>query len=196
MLLAGLKTQAVAGLAGDVAGRPDQAPRRLSQVLLASRQEPEVRPAVGHRIAQRLAVAHDDVGSAGPRRLQQPARDRIDRGDHQRARVLGQAFQLGEAAVCPRLGHLDRQTPRVGLQHLPRLRMDRLRDDHPAPAGDRMGHHGRFGTRRRLLVERSVADVHPRELADHGLELVEGLEAALGGFGLIGGVGGHELAAG
>ncbi len=85
---------------------------------------------------------------------------------------------------------------RVGGDDLAVLGVDGAGDDGGVAAGDADGHHDGFGGAGGAVVHAGVGDLHAGELADHGLELEHGLEGALGDLGLVGGVGGEELAAG
>ena len=58
------------------------------------------------------------------------------------------------------------------------------------------GHQGGLGHGGAAVVEAGVGDVHAGELGDQGLVFEDGLEGALAGLGLVGGVGGVEFAAG
>ena len=62
-------------------------------------------------------------------------------------------------------------------------------------AGDGQGHEHGLGDGAAALVEAGVGDVQAGQLADQRLELEERLQAALAGLGLVGRVGGVELAA-
>ena len=56
--------------------------------------------------------------------------------------------------------------------------------------GGALGHGHGFGGGGGLVEQGGVGDVEAGEVADHGLEVEEGFETALGDFGLVGGVGG------
>ena len=56
--------------------------------------------------------------------------------------------------------------------------------------GGALGHGHGFGGGGGLVEQGGVGDVEAGEVADHGLEVDEGFEAALGDLGLVGGVGG------
>ncbi len=58
-----------------------------------------------------------------------------------------------------------------------------------------MGHDDGLGGGGGAVIVGSVADLHARQLADHGLVLKDGLQGPLADLGLVGGVGGEELAA-
>ena len=61
--------------------------------------------------------------------------------------------------------------------------------------GDAHGHHDGLGCAGGAVVHGGVGDLHAGELADHGLELEDGLQGALRDLRLIGRVGGEQLAA-
>ena len=88
VLLAGLQREHeaappvdVGGLARDPAGHP-------AQVLLGGGEEAERRAAEVEPVAERLALADRDVDAALARRAQHAERDRVDRGDAERARLV------------------------------------------------------------------------------------------------------------
>ena len=98
----------VDGLAGEPA-------RHLADVLLAAREQADIRPAELQPDADRLALADDDVGAHLARRFDQPQRDRF--GDHRdqqrprRVRRFGDRREVGDAAED--VGILDHD--RAGL---------------------------------------------------------------------------------
>ena len=69
-------------------------------------------------------------------------------------------------------------------------------DNDRAASGEADGHHHAFGGGGGTVVHGSVRDFHAGQFADHGLELEDGLQRSLRDFGLVGRVGGEELAAG
>ena len=52
-----------------------------------------------------------------------------------------------------------------------------------------MSEGGGFGGGRALIQKGGIGDLHSGEFENHGLVVEEGFEAALGDFGLVGGVG-------
>ena len=84
----------------------------------------------------------------------------------------------------------------VGVDDLAVLGVHGAGDHGGVAAGDADGHHDGLGRAGGAVVHGGVGDLHAGELADHGLELEGGLEGALGDLGLVGGIGGEELAAG
>ena len=111
MLLARLQRQRVAGLAVDIDGAPDDAPRHLPHECLAAGHETEIRAAARQRQAQRLAFADGDVGAAvrptRPAACSNRQRGRIDDGDRQR--VIG-VRPVGQ--LVDRLQHAEK----IGLR--------------------------------------------------------------------------------
>ncbi len=89
VLLAGLQGEDEAAAAvgvGRLAGDP---PGHPAQVLLGRGEEAERRPAEVEPVAERLALADGDVDAALAGRAQDAERDRVDRGDAERAGVVG-----------------------------------------------------------------------------------------------------------
>ena len=75
----------------------DQSPRHLAHVFLPTGEEAKIRPAEIEGIAQRLPLAHHDVGPVFARRREQAQGDGISVDDQQRSRRvyrLGQLLQL------------------------------------------------------------------------------------------------------
>ena len=93
VLLAGLQREdeaaapvGVGGLAGDPARHP-------AQVLLGGGEEAERGAAEVEAVAERLALADGDVDAALAGRAQDAERDRVDRGDAERAGLVGSASE-------------------------------------------------------------------------------------------------------
>ena len=84
---------------------------------------------------------------------------------------------------------------RIGREHFAIFRMQALRDDHGVSTGDAHRHHRGLGRRRRTVVHGRVRHFHARQLADHGLELEDRLQRALGNLRLVGRVGREKFAA-
>ena len=84
---------------------------------------------------------------------------------------------------------------RVGLQHRAIFRMHRTRDEDAAAAGESFGHQHRFGGGSGAVVHGGVGDFLAGQLAHQGLKFEDGLQRALGDFGLIGRVGSQKFAA-
>ena len=109
-----------------------------------------------------------------------------------------QVFEIDGAGLVDVAEFGDRHALvlRVGIEHFAILGMDAAGDEHAAFAGGADRHHGGFGHGGGAIVHGGVGHVHAGELADHGLEFEDGGEGALRDFGLVGRVGGEELAAG
>ena len=75
------------------------------------------------------------------------------------------------------------------------MRMEPARQDRLAAPRDPPRHRDRLPAGGRAVVHRGVGDVAAVEPRDLGLELEQGLQRALGDFGLVGRVAGQELAA-
>ena len=83
---------------------------------------------------------------------------------------------------------------RVGVHHLAVFGMDGFGDQDSAAVGNAHSHGYRFGGAGRAVVHGGVGDLHAGELADHRLELEDGLQGTLRNLRLVGSVGGEELA--
>ena len=84
---------------------------------------------------------------------------------------------------------------RIGAEDPPVVRMERLRNQDPRPAGHPGRHHDRFGQGAGPVVEAGVGHFHPRELSDEGLVFEDGLEGSLTDFRLVGRIGREVLGA-
>ena len=97
----------------------------------------------------------------------------------------------------PRVTSSIVQVGQVGGDDLAVLGMHARGNDHPPrPAAAAHGHQHRLGHRAAAVVEARVGDVHAGQLRDERLVLEQRLEVALAHLGLVGRVGGDELAAG
>jgi hypothetical protein len=141
------------------------------------------------------------VGGVGQRIdvFQHAKEIRLRHGERRHAGPV-HTLQHGAAGVTieTRLDHLDALTGDDALHRGPVRRVQRARQQH-APAGRAVGahrHQHRFGQRRGAVVQRCVGDIERRKAGDHALELVQHLQRALARLGLVGRVGGVELAAG
>ena len=102
------------------------------------------------------------------------------------------------AAHAPLLTHgseLHVQAGNIGGQHDPPDGVHGFVHHQYAAFGAAHGHHGRLEQRGSAVIDRSVGAVHVHQPAYGRLELKNGLQRALGTFGLVRGVGGVELAA-
>ena len=89
VLLAGLQGQHEAAPPVGVHGLPRDPARHPAQVLLGGAEEAERGTSEVEPASERLALADRDVDTAFPGRSQHPEGQRVDRGDRERARVLG-----------------------------------------------------------------------------------------------------------
>ena len=106
-----------------------------------------------------------------------------------------EALDVGPAVL---VGHGDEfqvQVGRVGAEHDPVDGVQRFGDDDLAAFGFAHGHHQGLVQGGAAVVYRGVGALHSQQPGHGGLVLENRLESALGCFGLIGGVGGVELAA-
>ena len=122
----------VGGLAGDPAGH-------AADVLLGRAEEAERGAAVVEAVAERLALAHRDVGAALAGRAQDRERDRVAGDDDQRPVLLGR--------LAERLDVLDR-AEEVRL----------LEEDGGGLVVDRIGERGGVGD---AAVERDLDELGP-----------------------------------
>jgi hypothetical protein len=90
----------------EVGRQPDQSAGDLADERVGRGEDPEVRPAVLRRDAERLALARRDVGAIRPGRLQDRQADRLDDRDEERAGRMRQPADLG---------HRLEQAEEVGL---------------------------------------------------------------------------------
>ena len=130
--------------------------------------------------------------------------EEVGLGDHQGEGPLRvQGLERGGVdpavgGLVGQLGDLDALVPDDGADHLSVGGVHGARDQHPpgaALARDPRSHQHRLGERGGPVVERGVGGVEPRQRRHHRLELVEELQRPLARLGLIGRVGGVELAA-
>ncbi len=219
VLLAGLQREPERGTPGGVDRDPDEPAREVALVLLARREEAGVRPAVAHGHAEALRRPDDDVGAPLPRRREQHERQEVGGDRDQRAlrvqvrhelavvtdatggaRVLQQHPEhplAGEIADLQGGGrhadhHVDPERFGPGAHDVDRLRVALGVDEervarlrvHPLQHGHRLGRRGRF------VEQRRVGEVHGGEVAHHGLEVEQRLEASLRDLGLVRRVGG------
>ncbi len=216
MLLARLQRQAQRRRARDIHRHADQPPRHVPLEPIARGEEPGMRAAEAHWHAETLRRADHHVGAHLARRRQHCQRQRVGGDDRQRTHGLRRSDLRGQIADRPgAAGILQQQregfcgADRVGIsgcdvqqvkpdrlrprrQHRARLRMHirRHRDHVGLRLADRVRHGHRLGRRRRLIQQRRVGDLHPRQVADHGLEVQQRLQPALRDLRLVRRVGG------
>ena len=225
MLLASRERQHPAAAAVAVDGLADQPAGHLADVFLAGREQPDIGAAEGQRIADRLALGGDDVGAHLAGRLHRAERHRLGDGDDQQGALrpagLGQRAMIAQMAeeagvlhhhaaglaidqwrqvlAAGRVGrgghHGKAVEAGVGLDDLAIMRMQRARQHGAAAPGNAVGHHHRLGGRGGAVIHRRIGHIHAGDQRHLGLELEEILQRPLGDLGLVGRVGGEELAA-
>ena len=198
VLLARRQGQHEAAPAFLVDGLAAQAPGHLPHVFLACGEQADIGAAEGERIADRLALADDDVGAHGARRPHEAERDGLrHHGDQQRAggmRLLGQLAEIVQMAVeVRRLHHHARHrivdmrgevlvARRCRGRHdglvigkarhrrdgLAIVRVQVAGQHRLAAPGDAMRHQHGFRRRRRAVVHGGVGHLHPRQHAPPG----------------------------
>ena len=172
-----------------------------------------MRSAKAERNSETLGAADGDVRSHFARWLQESERENIRRDDQERAGVVGsfgEGFVIEDGAVGRGIldesaknrvvefelreiagDNLDAERFRAGLNNLDRLRVAIVRDEESVSAGGNgVTERHRFGGGGGFIEERRVRDVERRQVLDHGLEIQERFQPALGDLGLIRRVGG------
>ena len=225
MLLPGLQSEDIAAIARGVYRLADDPARHAPDEFVACGQKAVVRPTEGREVPRRLSLAERERRTVAPGRLQHAEGEQVDVRDGQRTgfggrsddvrrrleaaeevRVLeddagsvhGGTFQLlevGRSAPVRDLDDLEPEPRRVCLHDLAHLWIRRLRDDDLVAAGRVLRDVARVGGDARAVVAGGVRHVHPGELADGGLVFEDRLQHALAHLGLVGRVGGQELAA-
>ena len=214
VLLAGGERHPVGGAPVRVHRHADDAARGVADEILARGEEGRVRAAVPERDAEPLRVAERDVRTHLPGRRQQHQRQQV-RGDRDpdagRMRPLDDRPQIHDPAALVRV--LRQQAERLVVEAQRVQRRDRdleaerlgpraqdvdglgkraIADQEAAPRRGpfRQRLHAvqqrhRFGGGGGLVEQRRVGDVHAGQIADHGLEIDQRLQPALGDLGLI-----------
>ena len=104
--------------------------------------------------------------------------------------------EVGDALLLRELGELDAVVVGVGAHDAENLLGHGGGDEHAVLlACGGYHHHHDLGGSGGAVVHRGVGALQAVELGDHALVLEDVLEGTLGDFGLVGGVGGVELAA-
>ena len=180
---------------------------------------PRKGPAVVHRVAEGLALGNDDVGAHGAGALEESAHDGIGLDDEEGAgRVcrhgglrevteLALEFGIGRHDAEDLVGNggcrgvsavfldPDREGRKVGTDDVLVLGVEGGGDeDDIAGLGVVPGHEDGLREGGGAVVVRGVHHFHAEKLRGHGLVLEDGLERALGHLGLVGRIGGEELA--
>ncbi len=213
VLFTGLQREAVGGPAVSVHRHPDQPAGQLALKRVADRDVSRVRPAEEQRHAEPLAGAHRDVRAQLAGRREQGQREQVGghrgqraagvRGLDQRPQVAddtrraGELEQHAEQVVLPRDGlgghrfddQVDAERLGPGAQHGERLGQavgvgEEDVSSACGPPGQRHGLHRGGG----LVQQRGASPGQRGQVGDHGLEVQQRLEPALGDLGLVGGV--------
>ncbi|MCY1291050.1 hypothetical protein D9M70_402210 [compost metagenome] len=215
VLLAGLHGQAQGRLAVAVDGDADQAAGHVALEGVAGGEVGRVRATEAQRHAEALGAAEGDVGTELAGRGQQGQGQQVGGHRHQGAdgmetlhqfavvvevavagRVLQQGAEVGAGVAELTLvadHYLDAQRLGAGAQHVEGLRVAVLRGEEGV-AGLVLAQalaegHG-LGGGSAFVEQGGVGDRQAGEVADQGLEVQQGFQAALGDFRLVGGVGG------
>ena len=217
VLLAGLQREPVRGVAVRVDRDADQPARQLALERVADADVARVRPAEAHRHAEPLGGADRDVraelaGRCQQRQRQQvgghrgqraPGAGRLDRGRRVADRAAGsRVLQQHAEQLAVRLrgdqpradlggDQLDAQRLGPGGQHGQGLRQAvGVGQEDPALPGGPPGQGHGLGGRDRLVQHGRAGHRQPGQVLDHGLEVEQGLQAALGDLRLVRRVGG------
>jgi len=98
-----------------VDGLADETARQPPHELRGHGHEAQAGTAVAHGVAERLALADDDVGAEHTRRLQQAQRHRVGDDDEQRSGLVGETRRLSHVLErAEEVGLLDDDGRRVG----------------------------------------------------------------------------------
>ena len=177
MLLARLQRVHESARAVRVHGLTRDAAGHLTHERLAAREDAEVRAAIRHRDAERLALSDDDVSAEHTRRLEERARVRLGHLHAQRAGGVRRVGHLSNVDERPeRVGVLHDEAGRAfgGRRELRGRHLDDLEPgpaavrakrapvgevhvrghDHPVAPGDTDGHERRLGRGRAAVVHR------------------------------------------
>lgn len=106
-----------------------------------------------------------------------------------------EAFHIAQAVLVGHGHQGDVQAGGVGLQHGPPDGIDALVHHQLFAAGGAHGHHAGLEQGRTAVIDGGIGAIHVQQAAHRGLVFEDGLQGALRAFGLIGRVGGIELAA-
>ena len=224
VLLAGLEREDERTAPVGVERLADDAPGHPPHVVRARGEEAVVRPAVRRPVARRLALPDRERAAVGARRLEHAEGHEVDvrdrqgtclvRGRRQRRRVLQAAeevrlleehggrvdrsgaelVRVGDAVALRHLDDLEAEAGRVGLHDLAHLRIERFGQNDLATIGHMAGDEAGIGGDGGPVVAGRVGDVHPGQLADHGLVLEDRLQRPLAHLRLVRRVRGQELA--
>ena len=208
VLFARLQREPKSALAVGIDRYSNQSARQIALEFVASGEECGVRTAETHRHAEALARSHDHVGIPFAGWSQQRQREQVGGGDHQRAFGVdgfGERAIVAHVAIGARVLYQRRKTIRIGRRHrgphvkrnaewlragsddVDGLRQHIVRDvDRHAPAFPRaLAKCHRLRRRGRFVEHRRIRDGHAAQVADHGLKVEHGFEAALRNFRLV-----------
>ena len=220
VLFAGLQGQPQRRLSVDVPGDPHQPPGKHALVPLTGGEKTGVGAAEAHGHSEALGAADDDVRAHFSGGCQQAQAEQIGGDDAHHVALPALADERLQVRDGPAGGGIldepgervgrrfsargirDQFHPdgcRAGAHHLQGLREGVLGNEQlaarsAAPRVSLLLHvegqeHGFRGCGA-LVQHGGVGDVHGREVRDHGLEIQQGLQTALGDLRLIGRVGG------
>ncbi|MCY1355197.1 hypothetical protein D9M69_416080 [compost metagenome] len=214
VLLAGLHGQAQGRLAVAVDGDADQAAGHVALEGIAGGEVGRMRAAEAQRHAEALGAAEYQVGAEFAGRGQQGQGQQVGGDRHQGAGRMGalhqgavvrhvagtggilqqQAEVAGEVAQLGFLAyhHFDAQRLGAGAQHVEGLRVavDGREEGRRLVLRQALAEGHGFGGGGAFVEQGGVGDRQAGEVADQGLEVQQGFQAALGDFRLVGGVGG------
>jgi hypothetical protein len=103
--------------------------------------------------------------------------------------------RVGRPVAMRHLYDVEPESRRVGLDHLPDLRVRRLGEHDLRPPRGVLRNEACVRGDCRPVVAGGIGDVHARQLANSGLVLEDRLQHALAELGLVRRVGGQELPA-
>ena len=217
VLLARAEGEAHGGVAGVVLGDPDEAAGHLAFEGVLGGEETGVRSAEAERDAEALGGADGDIGAEFAGGAEQGECEEIGGDDGERAGGVGgdeEAFEvvdraggvgvLDEHPEAPRGGlkaavvaddDVDAEGFRAGADDVDGLRVAGGGDEERGVGVggaffEAVTHHHGFGGGGALVEHGAVGDFKTGEVGDEGLKIQNGLEAALGNFGLVRRVGG------
>jgi hypothetical protein len=217
VLFARGQRHSVRGVAVGIDRHTDEPAGHVSDVRLARGKERRVRPAIPQRDAEALRVAEDDVGPHVSWRRDQRQCQQVGSDGHQRTgrmRPIDQRPEVRKPAVgvgilqhdaedvggqlhVLRSPHPQREAERFrpqpqDVQHLWQAsfadQQHRARRGSTLLGGDALHQRHRLGRGGRLVQQRRIRHLHPRQVAHHRLEVDQRLEAALRDLGLVRGV--------
>ena len=209
VLLAGAERKAHGGFAGGVLGHADEAAGHLAFEGVARGEETRVRPAVAQRHTETLGAADADIRAEFAGRTQDGQREQVGRDHDHRAGgvgLVGQGLVVHDGTESIRILDedagdlvvelelrgiddldLDAERLRAGSDDVDRLGMAVVGDQEDVPAFlGRQAEMERFGGSGALVEQGGVGDLKTGQVADHGLEIEERFQTALGDFGLVG----------